>query len=1019
MVGGGGDLLPIDEGILKALKAWDSMFEKISGEADKIRDTILNWFGLNPDGTVFDPKRWEENLSLIGAIGTAILSWKISSGFAKALTALGFGDKASNLRAALGFTIALTGIWFAYRGVSALIDGNGDWIDWLQALGGAVAGVVGILSVLKETGIYNVLGAGKSIVAAIGFTLLLTSMGLLIEGIKEKDVKKAIMGAIGAFGGVITIAVPLVLNLKNIGAAAGSVAAGEATKGVAEMAGQMSLFDNATTKANMSLSKFVTKVGLGTAGAIGWTASMYGAYDGARKAANGIDDYNFSIVEMGGSMVAATGSAALLGSQIGGPLGAAVGAGIGLFTSMGAAIVGTTVKSLNLTEINKELKAQQERINKVISEEIEPLRRAREEREKANSAVAHNVDISKLALSNLRNLIDDNGKIKGRYEDVKLALDKLNESIGTNFDIEGDQITANGTLIGSFKELEEHILSASDAYVNSSAKNSAAAKKNAAYDNVTQQSRALEKLREEKKKAEDELNSLLDYADKHPIAFRLDGTSDSIKTATDNLNRLTAEVDTASAELAQYQQEMNMTEDQIAIQQLKTKEIFESLSPAYQKAVELVDEAQKRGIKASLDTVEELVGISTKNYTQMIKDGNQEVWTDWENGSAMVKAEILRQVSTIETLTPEVVGKWGSMFEQSEKEANLMLSKLEPDVRKNIVTSLVTTNGYKPQYKEALKSLASEGQLEFAKELEKLPVETRTDIMAAITETDGDVEQFKYAWTNLAEKAPQEYEAALSKLPEETRQKVEEVVKKVSEEKQTLESAVRTFSSGWNALKETRVGQFARDMVDTYVGGIKIKAGSVSSAVGSLTNLITTGFNNLNTHYLGERVTDGISTGMKNRSWSITGAVSKLTSLIPTTFKSLLGINSPSKVMRYWAGSIPEGIAAGIDRNTNWVTDSVKDLVSGITVTAKDTLEGQQMALNNQIRDNIEFQSTATISGTVQNNMKELIAEAVTNANVNVNIEAKTEEGVIVRKATDGINSYIRQTGEMPFPVLI
>ena len=36
---------------------------------------------------------------------------------------------------------------------------------------------------------------------------------------------------------------------------------------------------------------------------------------------------------------------------------------------------------------------------------------------------------------------------------------------------------------------------------------------------------------------------------------------------------------------------------------------------------------------------------------------------------------------------------------------------------------------------------------------------------------------------------------------------------------------------------------------------------------------------------------------------------------------------------------------------------------------------------------------------------------------INVNIEAKTEDGVIVKKASEGFREYVMQTGELPFPV--
>ena len=38
-------------------------------------------------------------------------------------------------------------------------------------------------------------------------------------------------------------------------------------------------------------------------------------------------------------------------------------------------------------------------------------------------------------------------------------------------------------------------------------------------------------------------------------------------------------------------------------------------------------------------------------------------------------------------------------------------------------------------------------------------------------------------------------------------------------------------------------------------------------------------------------------------------------------------------------------------------------------------------------------------------------------AKIQVDINAKTDEGVIVKKASEGFRDYVTRTGELPFPV--
>ena len=149
-----------------------------------------------------------------------------------------------------------------------------------------------------------------------------------------------------------------------------------------------------------------------------------------------------------------------------------------------------------------------------------------------------------------------------------------------------------------------------------------------------------------------------------------------------------------------------------------------------------------------------------------------------------------------------------------------------------------------------------------------------------------------------------------------------------------------TISSVWNSIKSTTANVF---------NGIKsTMSNALSSAKNSVVNTcknIFTGmknvFNNVKNTFksIGTNVIDGIKSG-------ITGAVSGLYNSIKGALSGLvdkakkaLGINSPSKVFADVVGkAIPEGIAKGVDDNTNLANDSV--------VNMADELAKQDMALN-------------------------------------------------------------------------
>lgn len=78
---------------------------------------------------------------------------------------------------------------------------------------------------------------------------------------------------------------------------------------------------------------------------------------------------------------------------------------------------------------------------------------------------------------------------------------------------------------------------------------------------------------------------------------------------------------------------------------------------------------------------------------------------------------------------------------------------------------------------------------------------------------------------------------------------------------------------------------------------------------------------------LGKAVIDGIKSGISSAASSLGTAAKNAASTAYNAVKSYYGVNSPSKLFRDNIGvAIPEGIAVGIEQNTDYVTDAMKDL---------------------------------------------------------------------------------------------
>ena len=308
--GGGGDLLPIDEGILKALKAWDSMFGEISGKADEIRDKILSWFGLNPDGTVLDPKRWEMVQTIVKGIGVAILAWFGAKTLTGLASLLGLMTKAQAATVAFGLTLAVTGLYFDYMGKKNLIDGTGDLSDFLMVIGGKAASTLGIASILKALMADGKLSWGRALVISFGITLALSGIQSLGDGIKTGNIKEAIVGAVETAVG--TIWVPISIGIKSFGGGVAGI------KGLANALNGLNAGKHAAEINTLggALGTLAGKAAMAAGGIAGIAAMTAGGYNNMKNYAEGTQNTAQSMLGLTASIGGAAGAGALLGTAV-------------------------------------------------------------------------------------------------------------------------------------------------------------------------------------------------------------------------------------------------------------------------------------------------------------------------------------------------------------------------------------------------------------------------------------------------------------------------------------------------------------------------------------------------------------------------------------------------------------------------------------------------------------------------------------------------------------------------------
>ena len=145
--------------------------------------------------------------------------------------------------------------------------------------------------------------------------------------------------------------------------------------------------------------------------------------------------------------------------------------------------------------------------------------------------------------------------------------------------------------------------------------------------------------------------------------------------------------------------------------------------------------------------------------------------------------------------------------------------------------------------------------------------------------------------------------------------------------------------------------------ITTITSGLSSLIGKIPETLKSIGSSAFKAFNDIKWIDLGKNIVNGIINGIKALAGTVVNAVKNLASDALDAAKDFLGIASPSKVFRDQVGKfIPAGIAVGIDRNGDVISDSLDALLGN----AVDGASGVLGALNTA---NVYASSRSTAEG--------------------------------------------------------
>lgn len=123
---------------------------------------------------------------------------------------------------------------------------------------------------------------------------------------------------------------------------------------------------------------------------------------------------------------------------------------------------------------------------------------------------------------------------------------------------------------------------------------------------------------------------------------------------------------------------------------------------------------------------------------------------------------------------------------------------------------------------------------------------------------------------------------------------------------------------------------FAGRMVSGIIGAVSGVAGRIASHFSGVFGAISRAIGNVAD--IGANIVNGIAQGIRGAWGAVTSAIGALTDMIPKKIRSLLGIHSPSRVMRDMVGKfIPQGIAVGMTSQYGFISSHAQKLKDQLT----------------------------------------------------------------------------------------
>lgn len=511
----------------------------------------------------------------------------------------------------------------------------------------------------------------------------------------------------------------------------------------------------------------------------------------------------------------------------------------------------------------------------------------------------------------------------------------------------------------------------------------------------------------------------------------LSANEETYETALSNRTKYYQEWQNAAKRVASIQQEISRIntyggKDPLSVYEnkQKLKELQSALDESKQAMVDNRD-AFEQANNVIVEQEQLKAAVYSQNEDEIdriLKE--QTISYQTESGTqTQTMAEQLGMQSAIMSTT------WDKMTDDQKEEANKQLDTLV----ESLVAQSKNINDLTPDVLAAWEELATSSPETYKKFIDDpntgISAESRIVIKNCMDAIANGTPDTSNKWADMAKDNTETYNKLCGQLPEATRTRINEIVQSINEGQpatnrswadmgtegaKNLSYAFKSevnlypnvptdFQQWWQALGINSGNSFMKGFISAF-GPAGWLASLIIPAIGEIYQR----FNNL-FHGKGFK----LDSELQNTQGYATGGFPKKGQLFiarestPELVGSMNG--SPAVANNF---QIVSGIVSGVQAG---VQSMIPKMQASITNAIYSGMENIQY--NSDLQASTSM--SATTKGSILNDINGMIQAAAQNIKVDVGIEAKTDESVIVNKSIQGINTYINQTGRMPFDIVI